>query len=604
MATPTTQVLLDDGTNTFPHDISAYVLLVEGYSVKRGREDEQAAVTTGELSLVLKNDDGRFSPGSTTIASPSPIVLDQQIRLKETVNGTTFTRFTGRVKGWPVGWPATVGTHSTVSITATDAQARAERRILRSVVEEEILADSPAAYYTLGEAAGSTSAADSSGNQAPALTMAGTGTDVVFGTATGPGTDGLTAATFANGQILYSDEALVGTVVAGILCAFSTTTAPAGGTDAGLVRLQAQAGLASASLRITSDGHLWGEGHDSGVVVTDGAVHVAEYLYTGTNEYLILDGNTVFTTASATSGRSVSAVALGDGFAGAISHVALFATSPTTTRASAHATAASTGFAGESGTTRLTRLAGYAGIPVGTMDTSLTNVAFVDFTGTSAWAAIQEVADAELGIAYVNGSGDLTFHNRNRVVAKTTPDLTTTATYVGADAMPTQDDQRLLNYLEVTSQTTGVTQVVRDTTSESGDGTATNPGHGRYSDSKTYLVATDAEALDRGNWLIGNFADPTTRFGTLTFDLLKMSAADASAALTALELDGWVRVSSFPSQTPGGTTVDVVVEGYSEERTSTSWKLTGNVVARSLFNAWILGDSTYGVLGSTTKLYV
>jgi hypothetical protein len=52
------------------------------------------------------------------------------------------------------------------------------------------------------------------------------------------------------------------------------------------------------------------------------------------------------------------------------------------------------------------------------------------------------------------------------------------------------------------------------------------------------------------------------------------------------------------SQTPGGTTVDVVVEGWQAQVTAESWTITCNVVARSLFEAFILNDTTYGVLDS------
>jgi hypothetical protein len=595
MTLPTLQLLLDDGTGTFPFDISTYVLgNTNSYSFSRGRADWQGGVTAGILSLTLNNADGRFSPGSTKIASPSPIKVDARIRLKETINGITFTRFTGYVKSWPVAWPAVVSSWSTVTITATDAQARAERRILRSVPEEEIMSDSPSAYYTLGEPAGVLSAADSSGNQHAALTVVGTGNAVVFGTSTGPSTDGLTAAQFANGQYLSnSDPALQGSVGSfpnEWICVFNTSTT---GARMGLIGDP----LGTMILGIDATGHLIVDANTPPVspnVVTDGATHVAEMTHSGTTVSLYLDGALV---ATGTDSIINSSMVIGKGFTGAISHVAHFVPNTSTTRITAHANAMLNGFSGESGTARITRIAGYAGIPVGTFDASLTNVPFVDITGSSAWAAMQTVSDAEGGLLFIDGSGNLTFQNRNRPVAKTAPDLTLAGMFVVPDAQPTTDDQYLVNYFTATAQSTQVAQVVRNTTSET--------SHGRYDGSADYLVATDAEALDRANWIVANFAEPTTRFGTLTVNLFGMTASQAATVLTNLELGAWFRATMLPTQNQDGTTSNVMIEGYTVNVTGGSWQIVCNVVSRSLFSpVWILDDPTYSVLDSTTRVFV
>jgi len=580
---PTVQVLLDDGTGSFPYDITSKVLLAGGIGFTRGRDDWQDAVTAGTLSLTLNNSDGRFSPGSTTIASPSPIKVDAQIRFKETVNGVTYTRFTGYVKSWPVSWPATVATFATVAVTATDAQARAERRVLRSVVEEEVILDNPAAEYRLGEPAGATSAADTSGSQQAPLTMLGTGTTVTFGTGTGPGTDSLTAATFAGGQYLHTTL----TAVPGTIEVWFSTTTNDGNTrtivmpGSGLVVLSGQLHDPST--------------HTNFGAVSDGLLHHA--VLSGTTVYL--DGISVGTGTAP--GDPHMFVGGGSGlspFIGTIAHVAAYSGTLSAARVLAHYQAGTTGFAGESGTARITRLAGYAGISLGTLDTSLTNVAFRDFSdgNTSAWAAIQDVADAELGAVFIDGTGAQTFHSRTRVPLKTTPDLAIDLSYLTSDPTPTQDDQRILNYFEATADGTGIPQVVRSTTSET--------THGRYSDSKSYLVSTDAEALDRANWIVTNFAEPSTRYGTLTINLYKLTAAQAQAVIAAVDVDAWVQVTSMPSQNIGGATVDLVVQGYSEQQTADTWTLAMNVVSQSLFDAWILGDATNGVLDTTTKLYV
>lgn len=609
---PTVQVLLDDGTGTFPYDITAYARLNSPTTISRGRQDEQSQVTPGQLTLTLKNTDGRFTPGSTIIASPSPIKADARIRVKYTANSTTVNRFTGYVQSWPVAWPSGGQELSEVTITATDAQARAERRTLRSVIEEEILADSPAAYYTLGEPAEATQAADSSGSQQPNLVQIDTGTAVVFGTATGPSTDGLTAAQFGGGLTgRYLDSSLPLGFVA-VECFFLRNGALSGGHEA---ILSASDGSTSVSLSINSGSEdLWifqsagggasGEAVSGSPVVSDGAIHHVFWNVTTGAIYLdgsLLDSANGLTVAAPTlfsvgGGRTNT-----DALLGVIAHGAAYTSNPAAGRIAAHASSGLNGFAGESGTARITRLAGYANLPLGTLDTSLTNAAFTDITGKSASEALLQVADAEMGLLFTDGSGNLTFHNRNKVAAKTTPDLTQAAIQLAEDTAFVTDMQGVLNYYEVTAVGTSVTQVARDTTSET--------NHGRYPGSANYLVQTDAEALDRGNWVINTHKEPGPRAGTLSVDLLSMTAAEQASWL-AVEPNHWIRVTGLPSQTPGGTTVDFIVQGFGDTLqagdNSANWVLTLNVADKATVypSVWILGDTTYSVLGSTTRLYV
>jgi hypothetical protein len=617
---PTLQVLLDNGTGTFPFDITTKVLSLDGYDLSRGRADWIGAVTAGVLNLTLNNSDGRFTPGSTILATPSPITVDQQIRLVVTGVGVSgfglggfglggfgtggYGQFTGYVKSWPVSWPAVVPTFAEVQLTAVDAQAKAERHPLRSMLEEQILLTSPSAYYTLAEAEGSTSAGDTSGNQSASLTIASTGAAMTFGSGIGPGSDGLTAAMFANGQYLGDATAGFGTPAGSFAmgCWFATSTMPA--ATAWLVHND------GAGISITGPGGTLAATGPMGSLfgatnVVDGLTHFVALTSDGTTARLWLDGVQIASSAVAVADTSLyrsvggNPLSLTAGLTGTISHVGIW---PTLAGADVLAIYQA-GAAIESSTSRITRLAGYAGIPVGTLDASLTTVGPQSTSGKSAWDAIQEVVDAEFGLAFIDGSGSLVFHNRNRVASKSVPDLTLDRQWVTPDVAPVVDDQQLINYSEVTASGTGATQLVRDTISEDGDGTATHPAHGRYPDSRTYLVQTDAEALDRANWIISNFGQPSPRYGTLTINLYGMTQAQAATVMNALDMSCWLRVTSMNSQNPGGTTADVVIQGWNVQVTAESWAITCNVVARSLYAALILDDATYGVLDSTSKLY-
>jgi len=610
---PTLTVLLDDGTGTYPFDISRYVLS-DGYEISRGRDDWQAAVTAGELTLTLNNSDGRFTPGSTLIASPSPIVVDQRIRLYANGDagfgiagfGISDTRFTGYVKSWPVSWPETVATFSKVQLTATDAQARAERRTLRSSLEEEILSDHPTAYYTLGEAEGASAAGDSSGSGKGTLAAAGSGTAVAFGNGTGP-VDGLPAPTFAGGQYLSGRGAtFIGTGSAFTVEFFFATSMAAPAFVSPVLAIDDGSDFLGVILVVNTSGKIQvnfgGNLLVSSASVNDGLIHhVALTLTIGGVLTLYLDGVSVASGAGTVLpgddlirlGLAPSNLAVTTPFIGTLSHVAIHTAALSAARVGQHS-AAGHDFVGESGTARLSRVAGYGGIPVGTLDSSLTNVAASALSGKSVQSVLQETADAEFGLVFVDGTGSLVFHNRNRVVAKTAPDLILSSQYVTPDVAPVSDDQQLLNYMEVTAEGTGATSVVRNTTSE---GT-----HGRYPGSRSYLVQTDAEAIDRANWLVANLAEPTTRYGTLTINLFGMPPSLASSVLDLLDLNCWLRVTSMASQNPGGVTADVIVQGWTETASADTWQITCNVVSRSLYApVWIFGTSTFG---TTTRFYV
>lgn len=584
---PTVQVQFDDGTGTFSYDVTSFALLSDGFSISRGRGDTQSAPTAGQLTLTLNNADGRFTPGSTILGTPSPIKVDQRIRVRETVNGVTYTRFTGYVKSWVLGWLAVAESTAVVKITATDAQARAERRVLRAAFEEEALANSVGQLYLLNEPAGATISADTSGNQSAALTQAGTGTAVTYSGA---------EATFAGGK--YLDVSTLGPAAPlTLLFKFKTSA-----TSQGFFRLGA------LNVDITGGNFAVYSFSASQVLIPftpDGAYHVfAIKLASSSSLTLYLDGSIIagpgpfspsWTSGSLSLGTSSSGNLLST-FTGTMSMVGLFPSALADATVASISSIMLNGLPVETDVARITRLAGYAGISMGTTDATLTSVPTVDITDQTAWQAIQDVCDATMGVAYINGSGTLDFHNRQRVTVKSAPDITLSGV-VTADAEPTTDDQDLLNYLEVSASATGITQVIRNLTSET--------AHGRYSDSKSYLVITDVEASDRGNWLVSTRAEPASsgRYGTLNINLYGMSTAFQSATVAAMEHGTWLRVVAMPSQTTGGTTVDVVVEGITENQSGDGWIISCNVVPKKTLYPKIITLDT-SVLDGTDLLGV
>nr|BFE85836.1 hypothetical protein GCM10020093_084370 [Planobispora longispora] len=179
-------------------NISAYVRVAAGISIRRGRGDEQSEIQPGTMTLTLVNSDGRFTPSLATSPYYPNVRKGVGIRLSVVVGATTYQRFQGHVNEWPVEWEDSV--LCLVSIVCTDLFKRLGADApMRSLLEEEMLFLQPDAYYTLGEASGSTSAGDTSGKGQSSMSIyqiAGAGGSVEFGDAEGPGTDDLPAVRF------------------------------------------------------------------------------------------------------------------------------------------------------------------------------------------------------------------------------------------------------------------------------------------------------------------------------------------------------------------------------------------------------------------------
>lgn len=611
MAGPTVTVKLDDGTGAFPYDISSYVLQGPGITISsHGRQDEQTEVQPTTLSLTLNNTDGRFSLGSTIINATSPIYIDNQIRVSYTVSGVTTHRFTGYVQTWPVDWPGGGPGVAMARITAVDALARMSRRPLRSVIEEEALLRSPVLYCTLGDDAGSVTAGDTSGSGYAALTLAGTGAAPVFGNATGPGTDGLTAAQFSGAKFFQFPRPLA--IVSGtertIVVAFSTstTTNPDKMFMFGLE--QSNGGGRIHGLGIDTSGNVTGPLVSSGTDYRDGNTHVAVLVNSATASTLYVDsvvkatsgniGNLTFDMASiggSSYGIEVTGVTVTSiPFTGVLAHAEAFATALDATAVAAVTNSMLTGFAGERSDQRIARYLSYAGVASANVvaETGIQTVPHYEITGQSVSGAISKVNEAENGVVFVRGDGKWVIHNRQHRTLKTSADWSLVATNLNPDTSVIADMQRIVN-IATSSRQGGATQATQ--------GAASITKHGQYPASyDSLLVSTDQQALDRINWQVGTHAEPGPRFNTLRVDLFGATTALQQAA-QAREVGDRIVISGLPSQTPAGL-ADQVIDGWTETLNATEWSMTFNTSPWSLEQAWVLDSSTQSVLGSTTRL--
>jgi len=563
-------------------DVTAYTLLDSGVDITYGRGDWRSAADANRLRLTLNNSDGRFTPGLTTSPYYPNVKLGRPIRVTATVSGVTTTRLLGFVDEWPVEWPSTVGTFATVSVTASSRLAWiADDAELKSIVESEILLDDPVAYYTLGEAAGATTASDSSGNpQVPALKQTGSGTAVVFGNATGPGTDSLTAATFANGKYL---RVAPGALYDHAMVSFNAAAPPASrATLVGepdfleYIQMETDGTLTCAQLGLAS-----------ALSYADGETHVAAVMQDAGTAILYVDGVSVDTAAGIS--FEISGLSVGHQFSGTLAHVAVFDTPLSATRVAAISEAMLTGFAGETVASRLTRYASYAGIAATevSFETGMVpDLAHIDTTGITALEMMRKIEATEEGVLFDAADGTLTFHARNhRYSATPAFTLDVAAKQVAPGVSPRLDRAGIRN--DVTATLTDGTASAHAFNQTSID------AYGPARESLDLATTNAEEPFQHANWLVGQYAEPRPRVSQLgVINLVSLPAALTQAILTA-GVGTRFRVTGMPSQAEKATQ-DYYIEGYSESIGPARHTITLNVSQAEPFDVWTVEDPVLG----------
>lgn len=611
---PTITVELDDGSETFPYNITQYVDLEAGYTITHGRSDQFDAIEASTLTMTLNNTTGVFAAGTPTF-DPE---VDHAIRVTHTVAGVVSRRFTGYVQRWPVKWSDSgMDRLAFTNITAVDRLPRWSRQTLQSITVEEHLrrlAGASAPYWPLTDPAGSTQVASIEPQLPDQLAPAGTGAAVLFSGGTAPTYGGPSAALFSSGKYLRGTSVIF--VADPVLTAFITTASTPSGTSTLIRYLDNGAGgrpVAALWLFIDSSGRLRGTYDDglggtvtvsSSAVVTDGLTHHVALRAAGTSLELYIDGlldGTIAAGVVAISGYVyVGGDGLGNGYTGSISHVAMFdsATPVGATEIAALSASGLTGFAGERTDQRVARLLDRAGVPSGSMalETGAQTTPAADaLEGVSIADAVVDVMTAENGLVFVAGDGTVIMQNRSHRAHRTTAAATLTAGDVGGDVEVLYDLDQGANYVTAT-RPDGTAQL------------AQNPGsiteHGTYPvDLGTLAVVTDAQALDAAWWRVNGFSEPSVRLPGVTVDLLTQPTA-FQQTVQGLEVSDRVALTGIPSNAP--TVDDQIVEGWTETvhvtATDVEWSMQFNTSSWSTEQVWILDDPVYSILDSTTRL--
>ena len=186
---PTQTLEIDlNGTGTLV-DVTSYVDFDAGIRHSWGRtasDPFRPEPAPGSLGFTLDNNDGRFTPGNTTVYT---VGLVEGVLVQWTC-GTRVRRFRTGVPD--VSFPTQVSGRCTVSVSCLDALALLAKREMRPMVDEVAFTQRPVAYWPLAD-----SGDDISGNAEAELTAVGVDTSLLtWSNSVGPRTDGRSAVTF------------------------------------------------------------------------------------------------------------------------------------------------------------------------------------------------------------------------------------------------------------------------------------------------------------------------------------------------------------------------------------------------------------------------
>jgi hypothetical protein len=232
------------------------------------------------------------------------------------------------------------------------------------------------------------------------------------------------------------------------------------------------------------------------------------------------------------------------------------------------------------------------------IDTSESQVQAIS-ADVNALSHIQEVAASEGGLFFISGDGKATFYERFHATFLNDVD-DVWGDEVGekhyASVMTFYDDSNLWNEVIVTAP--GLTdQVVEDSISQSlYGGPATSP----RTLSVSTLLTSEAEMLERADFLLGAYSEPHLRIESM---VVENGSLDNTQWPRLLLHDLHARV--LVRKRPAGDIIEQpsFVEGITWDITSGRWRLTWNLSSTALQQGqWQLGIVGSSELGVTTSL--
>lgn len=551
-------------------------------------------------------------------------------------SGEPLDLYLGYIEALETDWEE--GIRPIVRVSASDRLARLERRTLPSgLLLGEILSDNPGVVWPLDEAAGATAAGNrSEWSDSPNLTVvsSGSGGTLEFGVdSVGPGGAGSAAVltpSGANFQYLsgsglngtsafsgfaslafgYTMDAFVYTTTSGAAKGIMAMYTPGTGSFASLelsstntVVARTEDAFAGISSTATSPSAISLDAWHHVAVTVAGAsgtitqtlyvdgVSVASSTYSGTFAYW--GGSIAVGAVPSTSGSAIGTpfngrIALAGFTSGALSAARILQRSKGRTL-----------FAGDTSGDRFNRICRAAGLAaadysvVGTPRATM-SAQEIDST-TNLFAAVSEVAEAEVGVVYAAASGDLVLATR---AARTNVSSTFTlpASSINKGSSFNTDMTNIVNDVTV-SRPSGIT--FRSVN------TASVAAYDSLPTSSSIYVDTDLQVVSTAHWYSNVNATPRPRLTDVSIDVIAQAGPLQGLLPVILGMDVGTRfkITGLPSASSPATTLDLFLEGVSDRITSTTW--TRTFVANPIYNAgaaMVLDSTEFGTLDGIAPL--
>lgn len=589
-------------------DVSSYVYLPDGIRFARGNTDERSSAQPGAAAVTFKNVGGRFSPGNTSGAY-HPLKLRVPIRFSMTPPGGSKTvMWTGLVDEWDV-MPG--GGRPLCRVRASDRLAQLGRVVLNCWETEQHLLAEPTYLWPFTDPAGSTTVGEVASGLASAgniLSTAQVGTGGSFELSVGglPIDEGTVAAfnpvDANNGVYLATAAATVGGTYTGHT--FSVLMNSVTPENSVLVRL-VDGYTAYHSLEITSAGKAKVVSHNpfsttvsatSTTTVTDGEWHLITLVVESGGDLAIrVDGTEEATTTAngAFSARTiyVGGTPTGKCFSGQLSHASAWVDQSYASAMVNYPLAAMSGGVGDTTTARHLDLCAFGGITGAVVGTGVSTLGAQPVAGSTLLDALNACAASELAPLYVSASGAPTLAGRDERYSAPV-DMSFSAEDVSPQTPFTVNDERLTN--DVTVQRTNAA----DQRATNADSIAQ---YGRHSYTLSLLVDSEAQQSAIAQWLANQNSEPAARTEQLVIDAWVNDNIDLEDLL-ALDVGSRIAVTDLPSDATSDT-LDLFVEGFTDEFSTSGWRRTLNTSpVGAAGSVWILDDTTYSVLDSTTIL--
>jgi hypothetical protein len=252
---------------------------------------------------------------------------------------------------------------------------------------------------------------------------------------------------------------------------------------------------------------------------------------------------------------------------------------------------------------RVGQLLDNAGWPAGRRDIDVgqSRIQYYEASQRIILNALREAAEVEMGLFFIDPSGNAAFHSRVRRVNPTLAETFGETSGLPYETVhPSFDDSDIWNYVAVTPWGLGI-RSAQDNTSRDEYGR-------RRLEKLDVRVVTELVAQDMADGLLLRHKDPVLRVERLTLEGDLFSGDGGSPevmeAILDLGVGDLVRVISQPAGGGSPLSVDVFIEHVSHRIEADTWRTTYQLSPfhDDQANSWLIGVVGASEIGTTTVL--